>query len=304
MGGGGPTTGRPFLEAEKMRLGLKGLLFVLPALLYVGVMLLYPLAYNVSLSLHDVTFASFIKGGSRWVGLQNYKALGMDPQFTRTLFNTLIFLGGSIFFQFVIGFSLALLFSKRFPLNNLLKGLIMLPWFVPIATSAIVFRWLFADTGLINSFLIGAGLVGSPINWITSSKLAIVSVTIANIWLGIPFNFIMLLTGLKAVPAELYECAAIDGAREWQKVVYISLPLLRNVIAATLILGSVLTIKVFDLVWLLSKGGPAGASHLFSTYSYSLAFERFRFGYSAAVIFVMVLIVAAVMPLVNRIKTG
>jgi multiple sugar transport system permease protein len=264
--------------------------------------LLYPLIYNISLSLHDVTFTSFIKGGSNWIGLQNYWTLRTDSQFIRTLFNTLIFLGGSIFFQFVIGFSLALLFTKRFPLNNFLQGLIMLPWFVPIATSAIVFRWFFADAGLINSFLIGVGLIRTPINWITSSKLAIISVTVANIWLGIPFNFIMLLTGLKAIPGELYECAAIDGAREWQKVVYISLPLLRNVIAATLILGSVLTIKVFDLVWLLTKGGPAGASHLLSTYSYSLAFERFRFGYSAAVILVMILIVVVMMPLLNRIQ--
>jgi len=285
-----------------MRLGLKSLLFILPALLYVGAVLLYPLIYNISLSLHDVTFTSFIKGGSNWIGLQNYWTLRTDPQFIRTLFNTLIFLGGSIFFQFVIGFSLALLFTKRFPLNNFLQGLIMLPWFVPIATSAIVFRWFFADAGLINSFLIGVGLIRTPINWITSSKLAIISVTVANIWLGIPFNFIMLLTGLKAIPGELYECAAIDGAREWQKVVYISLPLLRNVIAATLILGSVLTIKVFDLVWLLTKGGPAGASHLLSTYSYSLAFERFRFGYSAAVILVMILIVVVMMPLLNRIQ--
>jgi multiple sugar transport system permease protein len=285
-----------------MRLGLKSLLFILPALLYVGAVLLYPLIYNISLSLHDVTFTSFIKGGSNWIGLQNYWTLRTDSQFIRTLFNTLIFLGGSIFFQFVIGFSLALLFTKRFPLNNFLQGLIMLPWFVPIATSAIVFRWFFADAGLINSFLIGVGLIRTPINWITSSKLAIISVTVANIWLGIPFNFIMLLTGLKAIPGELYECAAIDGAREWQKVVYISLPLLRNVIAATLILGSVLTIKVFDLVWLLTKGGPAGASHLLSTYSYSLAFERFRFGYSAAVILVMILIVVVMMPLLNRIQ--
>lgn len=276
--------------------------FVLPAVIIVGALLVYPFVYTIILSFYDVTFTTFIKGGSLWVGFRNYLTLAKDAQFLITFRNTMFFLTASIFFQFVIGFILALLFNKYFPLNNFLKGIIMLPWFIPVATSAIVFRWFFADTGLINAFLIGTNVLRTPINWITSPRLAIVSVTIANVWLGIPFNFIMLLTGLKAIPIELYECAELDGAREWQKILYISLPLLRDVIAVTIILGSVLTIKVFDLVWLLTKGGPAGASHLFSTYSYHLAFERFRFGYSAAVIVIMVAVIIIMLPLLWRLR--
>lgn len=276
--------------------------FVLPALFAISVLLFYPLIYTFLLSFYDITFATFVKGGSKWIGLHNYFMLMQDPQFIITFRNTAFFLAISIFFQFVTGFLLALLFDKHFPLNNFLKGILMLPWFMPIATAAIVFRWFFADTGLVNAFLVGTGIIKNPINWITSSRLAIVSVTLANIWLGIPFNFIMLLTGLKAIPVELYECAELDGAREWHKIIYIALPLLRQVIAATIILGSVLTVKVFDLVWLLTKGGPAGASHLFSTYSYSLAFERFRFGYSAAVIITMVMIVVVMLPFLSRLR--
>lgn len=265
--------------------------FLLPALLYVLVFGLYPLLYNVSLSLKDVTFITYVQGTARFVGLGNYSELANDPIFRRTFSNTLLFTGLSILFQFTIGFFLALLFNRSFPLKGVLQSLIMVPWVLPIIVSGSFFRWFFSDNGMLNGFLTAFGITTRPIPWITSGHLPIFSVTMANIWLGIPFNFVLLYTGLQGIPEELLESAAIDGATGWQRVVYIITPLLRPVILATLTLGCIFTIKVFDLVWIITQGGPGDVSHLFSTLSYSLAFNRLHFGKASAVLVVMLLVV-------------
>ncbi|MCX7729843.1 MAG: sugar ABC transporter permease, partial [Candidatus Caldatribacterium sp.] len=172
-------------------------LFLLPAFLYVLVFGLYPLLYNVSLSLRDVTFISYVQGTARFVGLGNYEELLRDAIFRRTFSNTLLFTGLSLFFQFTIGFLLALLFSRSFPLKGLLQSLLMVPWVLPIIVSGSFFRWFFSDNGMLNGFLTAFGIATRPIPWITSSHLPILSVTMANIWLGIPFNFVLLYTGLQ-----------------------------------------------------------------------------------------------------------
>ena len=284
-----------------MRRNVGPLLFVAPAVVYVVGLMGYPLLYNLYLSMYDVSLVSFIRGNSQFVGLGNYWKVMHDPLFRRVLFNTLVFTVGSILFQFTIGLLMALLFENRFFLKPLYQGLLMLPWFIPVMVSGTVFRWFFADGGTLNNLLRGFGLIELPIPWTTSASLAIYAVTAANVWLGVPFNFILLLTGLQAIPAELYECAAIDGAKGWQRVLYVSLPLLRPVIVTTLMLGAIFTVKVFDLVWVITKGGPGGASHLFSTLSYSLAFEQFRFGSAAAVAMIMVVIVVTVTMALQRV---
>uniref|UniRef100_A0A7V3YK77 Sugar ABC transporter permease n=1 Tax=Candidatus Caldatribacterium californiense TaxID=1454726 RepID=A0A7V3YK77_9BACT len=273
--------------------------FLLPALLYVLLFGLYPLLYNVSLSLRDVTFITYIQGTARFVGLGNYRELFANPIFQRTFSNTLLFTGLSILFQFTIGFLLALLFNRSFPLKGVLQSLIMVPWVLPIIVSGSFFRWFFSDNGMLNGFLLAFRLIERPIPWITSGHLPIFSVTMANIWLGIPFNFVLLYTGLQGIPEELLESAEIDGATGWQKVLFIITPLLRPVILATLTLGCIFTVKVFDLVWIITQGGPGDVSHLFSTLSYSLAFNKLHFGKASAVLIVMVLVVALLTALLN-----
>lgn len=277
-------------------------LFVLPALVIVAAFAVYPTIYNFVLSFRDVNLISFIRGTSRFVGFSNYFEIFKDSTFQNTVFNTLVFTALSIFFQVVIGFLLALLFNYEFPLKGFLQSLIMIPWVMPIIVSGSFFRWCFSDDGLLNNFLISLGLIQEPIRWITSKSLVIFSLTLANIWLGIPFNFILLYTGLRKIPEELYESAEIDGASSFQKVVYITIPLLKPVIITTVALGCIFTMKVFDLVWVVTKGGPGGASHLFSTLSYSLAFDRFQFGKSTAVLVVMLVIVVALVAWLNLMR--
>lgn len=277
-------------------------LFVLPALIIVAAFGVYPTVYNFGLSFRDVNLITFIRGTSQFVGFSNYLEIFKDGTFQSTVLNTLVFTALSIFFQVVIGFLLALLFNYEFPLKGFLQCLIMIPWVMPIIVSGSFFRWWFSDNGILNNFLISFGLIQEPIRWITSKSLAILSLTLANIWLGIPFNFILLYTGLRKIPEELYESAEIDGASGFQKVLHITIPLLKPVIITTIALGCIFTMKVFDLVWVVTKGGPGGASHLFSTLSYSLAFDRFQFGKSAAVLIVMLIIVVALVAWLNSIK--
>ena len=277
-------------------------LFLIPSLVLVIFFGVYPVIYNLILSFKDVNLITYIRGTARYVGVANYVDIFKDPLFWVATMNTLLFTVLSIFFQMLIGFLLALMFNYKFPLKGLLQALVMIPWIMPIIVSGSYFRWIFSDSGFLNNFLMSLGWIKEPIRWITSEKLAIYSLTVANIWLGIPFNFILLYTGLQEIPEELYESAEIDGASRWQQIMYITIPMLRPVIITALILGCIFTMKVFDLVWIVTKGGPGGASHLFSTFSYSLAFDRFQFGRSTAVVIIMLAIVMALVSILNKVR--
>lgn len=282
--------------------GPKRYFFILPAIVFTILFAIYPLIYNVVLSFKDVTAITLIQKTSQFVGIENYKEIFKDPIFKRTSFNTLIFTVLSILFQFIIGFLIALLFNKNFPLRDIMISLVMLPWFIPILVSGTVFKLFFMDMGLINRLLLSFRLIPKLIPWITDGNVAIYSLIIANIWLGIPFNFIMLYTGLKGISEELYEASEIDGAVGFKKTLYITVPLLKPVIISTLLLGAIFTIKVFDLVWIITGGGPGNASHLFSTYSYQLAFGNYNFGLGSAVSVIMILIIISVTVTLNLIR--
>jgi len=273
--------------------------FLIPALVYQLSFGIYPLIYNFILSFKDVNLITYMGGTSQWIGLFNYVQTLKNTVFQRAFFNTLVFTGLSLSFQFIIGFLLALLFNRSFPLKRLLQSLIMVPWVLPIIVSGSFFRWFFSDRGMANGFLLSWGLIDKPIPWITSRILPIFSVTIANIWLGIPFNFILLYTGLRAIPLDLLESADIDGANWWQKVLFISVPLLKPVIITTFMLGCIFTVKVFDLVWIITKGGPGEVSHLLSSLSYSLAFDKFDFGKASSVLVIMLLLTISLTILFN-----
>ncbi len=282
--------------------GPKRYSFVLPAVIFTILFAIYPLIYNIVLSFKDVTAITLIQKTSQFIGLENYREIFRDSIFKRASFNTIIFTVFSILFQFIIGFLIALLFNKNFPLRDVMISLVMLPWFIPILVSGTVFKLFFMDIGLINRLLLSFRLITKVVPWITDGRVAIYSLIIANIWLGIPFNFIMLYTGLKGISEELYEASEIDGAVGIKKTLYITVPLLKPVIISTLLLGAIFTIKVFDLVWIITGGGPGNASHLFSTYSYQLAFGNYNFGLGSAVSVIMILIIISVTVILNLIR--
>ncbi|WP_433119454.1 carbohydrate ABC transporter permease [Micromonospora sp. CA-246542] len=258
--------------------------FLAPTVVYLLAFYAYPLYRNVELSLREYTVRSFVQGGAPFAGLDNYRTVLTDPVFWPTLTHTLVFTGASLVFQFGIGMALALFFRQHFPLSGTLRALILVPWLLPLIVSASTWSWLLnSDSGLVNAAL---GVVGvDPVNWLTSPTWSLTSVIIANIWIGIPFNLVVLYSGLQAIPVEVYEASALDGATGWQRFWSITFPLLRPVSAITLLLGLIYTLKVFDIIWIMTKGGPSGSSATLATWSYRLGFGNLlpEFGPGAAV---------------------
>jgi len=258
-------------------------LFLVPALIFVLVFYVYPIAYNILMSVTRYTAKSFVTGEAPFVGLGNFQRLVNHPSFGTSVSNTIAFTLGSLFFQFTIGLAFALFFQRKFPLSGVFRALLLVPWLMPVIVSGAVWvRLLDMDYGVVNFVVRTLGLTSQPIAWLTDPHLAPISVLIANIWIGIPFNMVVLYGGLQAIPESLYEAAAIDGAGSWQRFRYISWPLLRPVSTVVLLLGLVYTLKVFDVIMAITRGGPANVSHTLNTFAYSLSFTTLDFGLGAA----------------------
>ena len=245
--------------------------FLAPVVIYLVVFYAYPLYRNVELSVKDYTVRSFVQGGAPFVGLDNYVKVFQDPTFVPAFVHTALFTVISIVFQFTFGLLLAVFFHQNFRLSGTLRALFLVPWLLPLIVSASTWSWMMnSDSGVINSVLHTFGI--APVNWLTSPTWALVSVIIANIWIGIPFNLVILYSGLQNISADLYEAASLDGANAWQKFWRITFPLLRPVSAITILLGLVYTLKVFDIIWIMTRGGPGNSSTTFSIWSYQLGF--------------------------------
>jgi multiple sugar transport system permease protein len=273
----------------KARFDTSPYLFILPFVIFCLVLLLYPVVYSLALSFRQATVETFVSGEMPFNGITQYQAALSDPVFWRALINTILFAFFSILFQFTIGFLLALLFQAEFPLKNFCLALLLIPWVSPVLTAANIFKGLFNEAGLINRLcqLVGLG----PFPWLAEPSYAFPATIVANIWIGFPFNFILLYAGMRSIPADIYEAAKIDGATFWQRVGYITLPVLQPVSVAVLMLGTIYTVKVFDLVWIMTRGGPANGTHLLSTYAYQVGFSLLNFGEAAAIATLMVLLV-------------
>jgi multiple sugar transport system permease protein len=265
--------------------------FVAPLVAYLAAFYVYPLYRNVDLSLHHYTVRSFVSGGAPFSGWDNFRTAFDDPTFWPAIRNTMIFTLVSIAFQYTAGMALAVFFSRRFRLSGLLRALFLIPWLLPLIVSSSTWAWMMnSESGVLNYGLHFLGI--GPTDWLTSPSWALTSVIIANIWIGIPFNLVILHSGLQNIPPDLYEAAEIDGATRWQQFRRITFPLLRPVSAIVLLLGFVYTLKVFDLIWIMTKGGPADASTTLATWSYQLGFGSLlpKFGPGAAVGNILILI--------------
>jgi multiple sugar transport system permease protein len=267
--------------------------FIAPVVGYLVAFYAYPLYRNVDLSIRSYTLASFVTGNAPFAGFANYVNVFKSPTFAPALLNTVIFTFVSIAFQFAIGLALAVFFFQRFRLSGTLRALFLVPWLLPLLVSASTWSWMLnSDSGIVNSFLQAFGI--GQIDWLTSPTWSLVAVLIANIWIGIPFNLVIMYSGLQSISADVFEAAAIDGANGWQRFWRITFPLLRPVSAITLLLGLVYTLKVFDIIWIMTRGGPATSSTTLAIWSYQLGFGSLLPDFSSAAAVGNVLIVIAV----------
>lgn len=270
--------------------------FILPAVIYMLVFIGYPIVYNWIISFQDAT-ALTLKDTSRdFVGLQNYRVIFADSTFRAAFVHTLIYTVGCLVIQFSLGFLFAIFFAKKFSFSKPIRGFIVISWMLPVTVTALVFKFMFSESsGIINTILMNLHLIKEPIGWLLNGGTAMFALIMANSWVGVPFNMLLLTTGLNNIPSDVYEAADIDGASGLQKFTKITIPLLKPTIMSVLVLGFVLTFKVFDLVYVMTGGGPVDATEVLSTYSYKLSFQMFHFGEGAAVanvLFVCLFLVA------------
>ncbi|HIX38089.1 MAG TPA: sugar ABC transporter permease [Candidatus Blautia pullistercoris] len=277
---------------------LVGYAFVLPAVIYMLVFIGYPIVYNWVISFQDATAFTLKDSGRAFIGFSNYKAIFSDPTFAHAIQHTFIYTIGCLVIQFTIGFLLAMFFAKKFTFAKPIRGLVVISWMLPVTVTALVFKFMFSqDSGIINTLLMNLHIIDEPIGWLLNGGTGMAVLIIANSWVGIPFNMLLLTTGLNNISTDVYEAASIDGATKRQQFFKITLPLLKPTIMSTLVLGFVLTFKVFDLVYVMTGGGPVDSTEVLSTYSYKLSFQQFQFGQGAAaacVLFVCLFIVALI----------
>ena len=271
-------------------------LFLAPALIYMLVLCVYPIIYNVVMGFQNMSMMNLRSQSYTFVGLKNYIDLFNDRTgvFQRSIVNTFRYTVLSILFQFIFGFAAALLFAKRFPGTGPMRALMMLAWLLPHTVTGLLGKYMFATEGIINAFLSGVGLLQENIGWLVEKEHALNCAILVNIWIGIPYNMMLLTTGLINIPGEIYESASVDGANSWQRFIHMTLPMMKPTMMVVLVLGFINTFKVFDLIYVLTGGGPVQSSEVLSSVAYRYSFTSGNFSQGAAaanVLFVILLVV-------------
>lgn len=256
-------------------------LFLVPLLLVIIGLVAYPFIDSILLSFNHKFVGSDVR---EFVGFRNYLSLLTDFAFRKAINNTFVWAFVTVIFKLVLGMGMALVLHQQFRGSNLVRGLLLVPWILPTPISGLVWVWIFNDMGgILNYILMNLNIIDFPVAWLGSGKLALSSVLSVNIWRGTPFFGITLLAGLKSIPKEQYEAAEIDGANRAQRFVYITLPGLRFVILIAALLEAIWAIGDFSIVYVMTRGGPAGSTHLISTLTYEVGFLSGDLGRAVAV---------------------
>ena len=287
-----PSKKSAFERRAQSRNGL-GFLFMLPAALFLIAFLTYPLGLGVWLGFTDAK----IGRPGIFIGLENYEFLMRDRVFWISVFNTVTYTAVASVLKFALGLWLALLLNKNLPLKSFFRAIILLPWVVPTVLSALAFWWIYdAQFSIISWSLIKLGVISGPINFLGDQINARIAVIIANVWRGIPFVAISLLAGLQTIPASLQEAASLDGASGWQRFRYVTLPMLTPIIAVVMTFSVLFTFTDFQLIYVLTKGGPVNATHLMATLSFQRGIPGGQLGEGAAIAVAMIpFLLAAIM---------
>jgi multiple sugar transport system permease protein len=274
------------------------LVFLVPAGLYVLFAFALPVAYNLLLSFQQTSPATISTLFGPFNGLANYELVLSNSTTQSVIVRTFLFTAGSLFFQFLIGLGLALLFSLRFPLRRVARSLVIIPWLLPLLITGLTFQYLLQlEAGAVNRILQFLGVIDEPIGFLLTPDWAFVSILVANIWIGIPFFTVLLYSALQDVPVELQEAAMIDGANAWQRLIRVTIPIIRPVIEVAFVLGFVFTVKVFDVVIGLTQGGPANTTQILATWAYNLSFQQYDYGAGAALNTVLLIIALLAAPI-------
>lgn len=264
--------------------GVFSWLMIGPPILFLCAMVGYPFLYGCYLSLMHRPVAST----GEFIGLGNFIANWHDPVFWRVARNTIVYTSVTTVLKAVGGLGLALVMNQSFPMKNFVRAALLLPFIVPTVLSTIAWMWILDPTfSVLNWLLIAAGVPAPGPSWLGNPVLAMCSIIVINTWRGLPFYAITLLAGLQTISPELHEAATIDGATTWHRFRYITLPLLQPVLFIVTMFSIIFTFSDFQLVYVLTRGGPANATHLFATYAFDIAMSAGQFGLGASVALAM-----------------
>lgn len=263
------------------------LFFTLPAIIWVVAFTVYPFFYSIYISFTNMNLLK--PGLFKFVGLQNYINIFQSPQFWVSFKHTLTFTIIVILFQFLLGFFLAVLLNKTMKGTVFVRTAVMLPWVLPPVALGLVWAWILkgGKLGLINAVLVTFGV--QPVNWL-GYEIAMISLIIVAIWIGTPFSFMLELASLQKIPESLYESAAVDGATPIQKLIHVTIPMMKNTIMVNLVMITISTIGYFDIIYALTDGGPKDATEVMPLYMYHTAFKHFNLGQGAAIAMVMLVL--------------
>jgi len=255
---------------EERRLGV---ILILPVFFYVMGMILFPFFINIWLSFQKKNIGM----PAEFIGLGNYIYWLRNPDFFKVLKNTLVYTSVSITLKFVLGLGAALLLNRDFRGRNFFRGFLLIPWILPTVVTCFTWRWLYDDlVGVFNFFLVRINV--GPVPWLSSSSLALGSVIAVNVWRGFPFFGILLLAGLQSVPGQSYEAAKIDGANTFQCFLYVTLPALRSIAMIAILLSTIWTFNDFEIVYLLTRGGPGYHSMIMVPFVYEIGIRGQHIG--------------------------
>ena len=279
-------------HALDRRRSLTGYAFVVPTLVIVAAILVYPVVQSIVLSFGQ----SSIAGNTpyEFVGLKHYAALMESSRFWNALWVTVLFTAVTIPVELVLGVGLALLLNETFHGKGLARLAVLFPWALPTALNALIWRWMYnADYGVFNALLIDAGAMDEPVNWLGGPAIAMASMAVVSVWKTSSFMALIILAGLQTIPRELYEAGRMDGMTRWQEFREITLPLLRGSILVALVIRSMDALRTFELPFNLTDGGPVTATETLSLYAYKVIFDFVEFNAGAAVVVVQFLVIFA-----------
>jgi multiple sugar transport system permease protein len=252
-----------------------GFWFTLPAIVLLTIFIVYPLLSTVQMSVTDA-------GGS-FVGLENYSEIAAAPRTARATANTIFYVGFSVVFQLILGTAAGILLNEPFRGQGVVRALTLIPWVIPGIVAAMAWAWMFhTDFGIINYALKSLGIIAEPIGWLTNPRTVLPALVAVNVWKMFPFVAIMVLAGLQAIPASLYEAARVDGANFWQEVRFITLPQLRPILIVITLLLLIAGVNSITIIYGTTRGGPADRSLITSIQIFVESFEQFRFNRGSA----------------------
>jgi multiple sugar transport system permease protein len=274
----------PALREWSEREEVFSLLMILPPMAFLIALVGYPFVYGIWLSLENRPVAQ----PGTFIGLGNFITNFHDPTFWQVVQNTFVYTAAATLLKMVGGLGLALVMNQAFRMKNLVRAVLLLPFIVPTVLSTIAWTWILDPSfSVINWLLVHGGIAERGPSWLGNPVLAMMSLIVVNTWRGLPFYAITLLAGLQTIPPELYEAATIDGAGALDRFRYVTLPLLKPVVFIVTMFSLIFTFSDFQLVYVLTRGGPANATHLFATYAFDLAMSGGQFGLGASVALAM-----------------